>query len=77
MDLEIRLYDEFKRYSPGNSNVFNVSASNDHMVRDILKALGIPVETPAVILLNGRRAHLDTPLEAHSSLVIFSPVSGG
>ena len=77
MKMEIRLYTGFKKYAPGSEHVFDMSVASGATVGDVFKALDIPADMPAVILLNGRRAEGDTRIRPKSSLVVFSPVSGG
>lgn len=77
MELEIRLYNEFKKYSPGMDYVFSMSIAAGDTVGDVLRTLRIPPDKPAVILLNGRRVVQETQIKPQSRLVVFSPVSGG
>ena len=77
MDLEVRLYNDFKKFAPGKAHVFRMAFTAGDTVGNIFNALNIPQDTHAVILLNGRRAHMDTPILPQSRLVVFAPVSGG
>jgi sulfur carrier protein ThiS len=77
MELEIKLFSDFKCYAPGSENVFSISISSGVTVADALKALKIPGDIPKVTILNGRRADANTIIEPQSILVVFSPVSGG
>jgi len=77
MELEIRLYNEFKKYSPQIDNVFIMSFTAGDTVEDVLRALRITADMPSVVLLNGRRVDADTRIRSRSNLVVFSPVSGG
>ena len=77
MELEIRLYNEFKKYSPEDDHVFKLPIHVDNTVGDVLKALNIPADIPAVVLLNGRRVGAETRIEPQSRLVVFTPISGG
>lgn len=77
MELEIRLYNEFKKYSPEIDYVFSMSFAAGDTVEDVLRALKFPADMPSVVLLNGRRVDADTRINSESKLVVFSPVSGG
>lgn len=43
----------------------------------ISEQLGIPVEDVAIIMINGRGASVDAPLQAADVLALFPPVGGG
>lgn len=45
--------------------------------RMISEQLGIPVEDVAIIMINGRGASVDAPLQAEDVLALFPPVGGG
>jgi len=60
MELEIKLFSDFKCYAPGSENVFSISISSGVTVADVLKALKIPGDVPKVTILNGRRADANT-----------------
>jgi molybdopterin converting factor small subunit len=77
MDIEVRLYNEFKRYAPGDRNVFRLSLAAGSTVGDVRKRLKIPSQRRRTVLLNGRRAAEETRLDPGTTLVFFSPVSGG
>ena len=77
MDLEVRLYNDFKRFAPGKKHVFRMACAAGDTVGNVFNALNIPQDAQAVILLNGRRALMETPILPQSRLVVFAPVSGG
>ncbi len=77
MKVEVKLYNELKRYAPGDQNVFKLTLTPGTTVGDVLDTLNIPSTLHRVILLDGRRAVEETQLEPQSTLVLFSPVSGG
>lgn len=77
MDLEVRLYNDFKKYAPGKEYVFRIALKSGDTIGSVFKTLNIPKDAHAVILLNGRRSSMDTPILAQSRLVVFAPVSGG
>lgn len=45
--------------------------------RRISEQLGIPVEDVAIIMINGRGAAVDAPLQSDDVLALFPPVGGG
>jgi sulfur carrier protein ThiS len=77
MELEIRLYNDFKQYAPGTDHVFSIALTAGTTVGQALDALNIPRDKPATVLLNGRRVDARTLIEPRSRLVVFAPVSGG
>ncbi|QGG49227.1 MoaD/ThiS family protein [Heliorestis convoluta] len=46
-------------------------------VRDVLKVLDIADEEVAILLVNGRNAEVDHPLQDGDTLSLFPPVGGG
>lgn len=77
MELEVRLYNDFKKFAPRKAHLFRMACAAGDTVGDVFNALKIPQDAHAVILLNGRRALMDTPILPQSRLVVFAPVSGG
>ena len=77
MELEVRLYNDFKQYAPGTDHVFSIALAAGATIGQALETLNIPRDKPATVLLNGRRADAHTPIQPRSRLVIFAPVSGG
>ncbi len=77
MELEVRLYNDFKQYAPGREHVFRIALAAGATIGQALDILKIPPDKPATVLLNGRRADGHTPITPRSRLVIFAPVSGG
>jgi molybdopterin converting factor small subunit len=77
MEIEVRLYNEFKRFAPGEQNVLSLTLPPGSTVAAARNRLNIPPEVKGTVLLNGRRATGETLLLDGSTLVFFSPVSGG
>jgi len=46
-------------------------------IRQIIEELAIPEEELALILVNGRDAELEQPLQNGDTLALFPPVGGG
>ena len=66
-----------KSFAPGRQTNFRLEIAENSTVADVLIKLKMPPETQRVVLLNGKRANDSTRLEAHSTLVLFPPISGG
>lgn len=45
--------------------------------RDIVESLNISIDDVAIIMINGRRAELDTIIEDGDTVALFPPVGGG
>lgn len=46
-------------------------------VGDVVTELGIPEDQPLITFVNGRHAHMDTPLNEGDRLAVFPPIAGG
>ncbi len=77
IEIEVRLYNEMKGFTPGEQTDFKVKTTEGSTVADILNKLKIPSKTEHVVLLNGRRVIESKVLKADSVLVLFPPISGG
>lgn len=75
--VEVRLYSTLRRYAPGGQEPGFLELPAGSTVAAAIKALGIPEETPKVVLVNGRHASPSDSLREADSLVFFPPVEGG
>ena len=50
---------------------------NNAAVKDLFKDLGIPLDTPKVIMLNDRQGTLEDALKTGDRVTVFPPVGGG
>ena len=76
--IEIRFFGHLRDYlpeKPGPSNFITVSDGVD--VGVVLDGLGIPVDDPKIILVNGVHAGRETPMNDGDKLSVFPPVAGG
>jgi len=80
MKIEIRLLTQMKKYLPDPDLAGNarwVDMEKEGTLRDLFATLGIPADTPKVILLNDRQGKLDDPLADGDRVTVFPPVGGG
>ncbi len=77
MNVSVRLFADFKQYSPQRSEEIELALSPGQNVAQVLVELNIPPQKPKVVLLNGRPAQDDDSLREGDKLVIFPPVEGG
>jgi molybdopterin synthase sulfur carrier subunit len=79
MEIELKLFANFRDYLPKGSDRFSSKISIDpsERVRDILRKVGIPKDYPKIILINGTHAKEDDTLKEGDVLSVFPPVAGG
>jgi molybdopterin synthase sulfur carrier subunit len=79
MEIEVKLFATLRDYLPKGSDQFSckLELNSTDTVRDVLKKLKIPEESPKIILVNGVHSDLDRVLEVGDVLSIFPPVAGG
>ncbi|MEN8212491.1 MAG: MoaD/ThiS family protein [Thermodesulfobacteriota bacterium] len=75
--IEVKLFNEFQQYKPGESNIFQIELNQGACIKDLFEKLKIPLTAEYVILANGRRVDENTLLSNNDTLVVFSPVAGG
>jgi sulfur carrier protein ThiS len=80
MQIEIKLLIQLKQYLPepelaGSSRLLEIA--EPAKVKDVLDKLGIPQDTPKVIMINERQGTIDDDLAPLDRLTIFPPVGGG
>lgn len=80
MKIEIKLLTQMKQYLPDSDmpgNTRSVEIKDDATIREVLSVLGIPEDTPKVILLNDRQGRLDDRLNDGDRVTVLPPVGGG
>jgi molybdopterin converting factor small subunit len=77
MEVQVKLYSEMRQYAPGKETDFELALVPGATVGHVFARLKIPSTIQRVVLLNGKRANESTILEERSTLVLFSPISGG
>ncbi|MBW1700393.1 MAG: MoaD/ThiS family protein [Deltaproteobacteria bacterium] len=80
MKIEVKLLTQFKRYLPrpdlsGNNRTIEVK--ENATIEDVIKTLGIPIDTPKVIMQNDKQATLSDRLKEGDRVTVFPPVGGG
>jgi sulfur-carrier protein len=77
MSVHVSLFANLRDYSPGSEGHFDLRLASGASIADLVAALHIPPVVQMVILINGRRADLDTVLNAGDSVTLFPPMEGG
>jgi sulfur carrier protein ThiS len=80
MQIELKLLTVFKTYLPdpdsaGNTRIMEVQ--ENATVEDVIVTIGMPLDTPKVVMLNDRQGTLQDVLKAGDRLTVFPPVGGG
>ncbi len=79
MKIEVKLFATLSRYLPvaSNSNSATVQVPDGCTVGQLVSSLGIPGETPAIVLVNGCDASRAQFLRDGDVLAMFPPLAGG
>ena len=73
--IQVRLFATLSRYMPENPDHFPIES--DASVHDLLRHLGVPIESATLIFINGQRADVASILKEGERVGIFPPVGGG
>ena len=74
MRIKIKL---FSTLQEGRSNKKSHETRPGASTGEVVTELGIPLETPLIIFVNGRHADIDTTLNEGDRLALFPPIGGG
>ena len=84
MNVEVRMFMDFKKYLPSDSinGKAEICLKEGSTLEDLLKTLGIPVNQPKIIVINGISQGVSTKvgeqvLKEEDVVSIFPPVAGG
>jgi len=77
MKVRVKLYSPFKKYSPGDTEEFDMELEPGMTVGGLIKSLGIPQEMERQFFVNGRHAKVTTRLSHCDKVVVFPIVCGG
>ena len=77
MEVEVKLFNLLRRYSPCDQTVFPVRLPLGASLDELLKQLSIPPTVQRTMLVNGRRADEKVLLSQNDTVVLMSPIDGG
>lgn len=77
MNLSIRFFANFRRYSPDQQTRSLIEVPPGVTAADVLTELGLPEDLPKIILINGRPVNQRAQLSEGDELTVFPPVEGG
>ncbi len=73
--IEINLFATLKKFSPQNAGRFGIPRGTT--IRELVKILGIPLETAKLVFINGVKAAPDSELYGEERVAVFPPIGGG
>jgi molybdopterin converting factor small subunit len=74
MEIEVRLFAGLRQFAQQNEKI---ELDDGKKVSDLLERLGIPPSKVAIILVNGRHAEQDQPLQDGETVSLFPAIAGG
>ena len=79
MKVEIKLFGYMKEYAAGGGDYSRrqVALHEGARVNQLLEKLGIPVDVPKIVLIDGITVKSDHPLKDGDIVNIFPPLTGG
>ena len=77
MEVLVKLYGPFRRFSPEAGHVFNLTLPEQSTMGHLLQTLNITGEFVPVVLVNGRRSEKNLPMNHGDTAVVMAPMDGG
>ncbi|MEE9533861.1 MAG: MoaD/ThiS family protein [Acidimicrobiia bacterium] len=77
MRVTVELQAYLAQYSPDGQAVFEYTLPDGATVQTLVRQLSVPEEMASVIVLNGRSADFDDPLQDGDRVILIPPLSGG
>ena len=74
MELEIKLFASLRKFNP---ELEKIEVDDGITVLELFEKAGIPASEVAIVLVNGRNAKLDQPLQDGETVAAFPPIAGG
>lgn len=77
MAIRIKMLAQFGQYAPDGKKEFPLDLKPKETTGQVVARLGLPLNMPRVVLVNGRRVEPDTALKDGDILTLFPVVDGG
>ena len=77
MRVTVELQAYLEQYSPDGQAVFEYTLPDDATVQTLVRKLKVPEEMAGVIVINGRSADFDNPLQDGDKVIFIPPLAGG
>ena len=74
MKVEIRLFASLQKYGLAQEKI---NLEEGTTVGEFLENVGIPPSEVAIVLVNGRHAQNEQPLDDGETIAVFPPIAGG
>jgi sulfur carrier protein ThiS len=79
MKIHLVLYASLAQLLPAacTGNDCEVDIEEGATIAGVLSEMGIPLDSPKIVFLNGRHAGTDQPLSHGDRVAVFPPIAGG
>lgn len=79
MRIQLVLYASLAHLLPAGcvGNHCEIEIGEGATIAGVLSSMGIPLDSPKIVFLNGRHAGLDQPLSHGDRVAVFPPIAGG
>ena len=77
MRVTVELQAYLEQYTPDGQSVFEYTLPDDATVQTLVRRLNVPEEMAGVIVINGRSADFDNPLQDGDKVIFIPPLAGG
>ncbi|MCH7999330.1 MAG: MoaD/ThiS family protein [Chloroflexi bacterium] len=77
MRVTVELQAYLEQYSPDGQAVFEYTLLDGATVQTLVRQLKVPEEMAGVIVINGRSADFDNPLQDGDKVIFIPPLAGG
>jgi molybdopterin converting factor small subunit len=77
MVVRLKFFAGLRDHLPPGERPYPAEVPEGATVRQVLEAFRVPPEKPKILLVNGRHADLEQPLQEGDLLSVFPPVAGG
>jgi molybdopterin converting factor small subunit len=79
MNIEVRLFANFRDYLPAGSTSFGIvkSLEKQMTIDELVHEMGLPEDIPKIFIVNGLHANFDYLLKEGDVVSIFPPLAGG
>jgi molybdopterin converting factor small subunit len=79
MNIEVRLYANFRDFLPPGSTTFAMKKSLERgmTIEELVKDLGLPEDVPKIVIVNGSHAEFDYVVKDGDTVSVFPPLAGG
>lgn len=77
MKVQVNMYANLRQYAPAGAASFTLNVASGSTLKDLIDKLNIPQSVNMVVLINGRRADVETHLSPEDKITLFPPMEGG